>query len=74
VPERPDTQPGQPREPPDRQQEVIHARIVDPRVGRESSAGRDALDREFPARRGRARALVETRHGQSARITTGIGI
>lgn len=38
VPERPDAQPGKPPEPPDRQQVVVHARIVDPRVGRESSA------------------------------------
>ena len=36
VPERSDTQPGKPREPPDRQQVVIHGRIVDPPVGRES--------------------------------------
>jgi hypothetical protein len=39
VPERPDTQPGEPRESPDRQQVVIHVGIVDPRVGRESNAG-----------------------------------
>ena len=32
VPQRPDAQPGQPREPPDRQQVwVVHAAIVDPR-------------------------------------------
>jgi hypothetical protein len=31
-----DAQPGKPREPSDRQQLVIHARIVNPRAGRES--------------------------------------
>ena len=36
VPERPDTQPGKPRELPDREEVIGHVGIVDPRVGRES--------------------------------------
>jgi hypothetical protein len=56
VPERPDTQPGEPREAPDRQQVVIHARIVDPRVGRESRA---VANRAGPDRGATTRVLAE---------------
>jgi hypothetical protein len=43
-----DAQPGEPGEPSDRQQIVIHDAIVNPRAGRESSPFRDGADDAWP--------------------------